>query len=229
VTARDLDPASLYEQERLRFIAMLRAVPTGRLSTPVAATPGWTIRDVVAHVVGITADLNAQRFGDGDPDSWTADQLAQRADHPLEKLVVEWDREAPSFESGLRLFGHQFGAHFLADLLQHGFDVAAALGQGRRRDDECVAVGLSFYLESFAESLDGAGAGAVEMIASAERHLVGTGDVVASVRASRHELFRALGGRRTIAEIAALDWSGNNEAIIGLFSRYPPPLQSLGE
>lgn len=44
-----------------------------------------------------------------------------------------------------------------------------------------------------------------------------------------YDLFRALGGRKTVAEIAALDWCGDAEAIIGLLSRYPPPVQSLGE
>lgn len=231
------DPALLYEQERLRFIATLRSVPTGLLSTLVPATPGWTIRDVLAHVVGITADLNAQRFGHGDPELWTANQLALRADHSLKTLIVEWDREAPLFESGLGLFGYEFGAHYLGDLLQHvldvdaalRLDVGAALGPAQLRDDESIAVGLSFYLDSFAETLDDKGAGSVEVVASAERRILGTGEVIASVRSSRHELFRALGGRRTIDEIAALDWSGDSESIIGLVSRYPPPVQSLGE
>ena len=28
----------------------------------VPATPAWTVHDVLAHVIGLAADLNAQRF-----------------------------------------------------------------------------------------------------------------------------------------------------------------------
>ena len=59
--------------------------------------------------------------------------------------------------------------------------------------------------------------------------VLGTGDVIASLSAPRYELFRALGGRRTRAEIAALDWSGDADQLIGLVSRYPMPAVSIAE
>ena len=128
VPERDVDPAGLYEKERLAFVSRLRLLPAGLLATRVAATPLWTVRDVLAHVVGITADLNAQRFGEGDGDAWTLMQVAHRRDCSVDDLAAEWDREAPVFEAGLRLFGYGFGAHYLGDLLQHVGDVAAAVG-----------------------------------------------------------------------------------------------------
>ncbi|MCP3936059.1 MAG: hypothetical protein GY708_11885 [Actinomycetia bacterium] len=227
---RYLEPGVLYELERVGFLSLLRLLPAERLTIEVVATPGWTVHDVLAHVVGIAADLNAQRFGDGeDFDAWTDEQVVSRRDASLEELAEEWGREAPVFESGLKLFGYQFGAHYLGDLLQHVADVRVALGQVADRDDDAVAVALDFYLESFVQTLTEAGVGAVGVDVGDERRVLGQGDVIASVRSSRYGLFRALGGRRTLDEIAGMDWSGDTDVVLGLVSSYPVPVVSLGE
>jgi uncharacterized protein (TIGR03083 family) len=229
VPERDVDPADLYERERLDFVTLLRSVAPDRLMLDVVATPGWTVRDVLAHVVGITADLNAQQFGDGDGDAWTAAQIARRRARSIDELAAEWDREAPPFEAGLRLFGYGFGAHYLGDLLQHVADVRATLTPDSTLDDEALAVALDFYLESFEETLDERGVGMIEVLVGDERWLLGTGDLVASITAPRFELFRALGGRRTLDEIRGFAWTGDLEAVVGLVSRYPVPTTTLGE
>jgi len=231
VPERDVDPADLYHQVRLGFVARLRPLSAEQLSTRVPATPRWSVHDVLAHVVGITADLNAQRFGDGDGDAWTRTQVGARRDRSIDELATEWDEEAPTFEAGLRLFGYGFGAHYLGDLLQHVGDVETALGRPPARNDLVLAVALDFYLESLEESLVEAGIGAlaVHVADDGESWTLGRGPVVASVRGPRYELFRSLGGRRTRDEIAGLDWSGDSERLIGLVSRYPVPDASLHE
>jgi uncharacterized protein (TIGR03083 family) len=229
VPDHDADPAELYERERLAFVALLRALPAERLMAPIPATPAWTVHDALSHVVGITADLNAQEFGAGDSDSWTARQVETRRHDSIDDLATEWDREAPTFVTGLRLFGYQLGAHYLGDLLQHVGDVSSALGRSPVRDDMALAVALDFYLASFEETLDDTGVGAVEVRAGGDRWQLGTADLVASVSASRYELFRALGGRRTLDEIRDLPWSGSPEAVTALVSRYSVPNSSLGE
>jgi len=229
VPERDVDPSVLYEEERVAFVMRLRSLSAELLATRVPATPLWTVRDVLAHVVGITADLNAEQFGDGDGDAWTLSQVASRRERSVDDLAGEWDREAPVFEAGLRLFGYGFGAHYLGDLLQHVADVEAALGRSPVRHDVALAVALDFYLESFEGTLEQTGAGAVAVHVDDESWVLGSGDVVASITAPRFELFRALGGRRTQPEIATLDWSGDADRLVGLVSRYPMPTASLHE
>jgi len=229
VPDRDTDPSLLYEVERRAFVSRLRRATIEQLSMAVAATPAWSVLDVLAHVVGITADLNAQRFGNGDGDAWTDAQVSQRRGRSIDDLAAEWDREAALFEEGLRLFGYQLGAHYLGDLLQHACDVEAALGRSPARDDLAVMVGLDFYLASLDDALRVADTGALSVRAGEESWTLGSGDVVAAVSASAYELFRALGGRRTGDEIAALGWSGDRDLFAGLLSRYPVPQHSLGE
>jgi hypothetical protein len=229
VPERDVDPGELYGLERRDFVSYLRSQPAENLTTMVPATPAWQLHDVLAHLVGITADLNAQRFGAGDSDAWTAAQVGSRRHDSVDELAAEWDRAAPTFEAGLRLFGYQFGAHYLGDLLQHVGDVHAALGQSPVRDDVAVAVGLDFYLESFEETLDETGVGAVDVFVGEEHWRLGNASVIAGITAPRYELFRALGGRRTLDEIRDLSWVGDPETVVGLVSRYPVQHASLDE
>jgi uncharacterized protein (TIGR03083 family) len=229
VPERDVDPASMYERERHDFVSFLQGITEDDIATPVPATPAWSVHDVLAHLVGITADLNAQRFGAGDSDAWTALQIEARRVDSIEQLADEWEREAPTFAAGLRLFGYDFGAHYLGDLLQHVGDVHVALGRSPERDDIAVAVALDFYLGSFEESLEQSGAGAVDVQVGDEHWRLGRGPLAATVVAERYELFRSLGGRRTLDEIRALQWTGDREAIVGLVSSYPVPDRSLHE
>ena len=97
------------------------------------------------------------------------------------------------------------------------------------RDDLTVSVALDFYLASLEDSLLHAGLGALTVRVDDESWVLGPGDVVASVAAPGFELFRALGGRRTHEEIAALEWSGDADRFAGFLSRYPMPQRTLGE
>jgi uncharacterized protein (TIGR03083 family) len=230
VQERDVDCGELYEQERRAFVELVRSADAPELATTVPATPAWTVHDVLAHLVGITVDLNAGNFGStADPDAWTAAQVATRRGRSVDDLAREWDEAAPRFEEGLRLLGYEIGSHYLGDLLQHEADVRHALRRPRRADDVALAVALDFYLISFEETLCADGVGAVEIAVADESWTLGPGAPVASLRAERFELFRALGGRRTDAEIRALPWRGDAGAVVPRLSRYPVPSAPLGE
>ncbi|MGA7756343.1 MAG: maleylpyruvate isomerase family mycothiol-dependent enzyme [Ilumatobacteraceae bacterium] len=225
---RSIDPADLYRLERRAFVALLRTLSPEELTRTVPATPLWSVRDVLAHVVGITADLNAQRFGDGDADEWTATQVLSRRGASIDQLADEWEREGPTFESGLRIFGYDFGAHYLGDLLQHVLDVHAAIGRRPVLGDNLV-VASDFYLRCFDEALNERSVGVVIVDVGDEQIVLGSGSPTVTLRASRLELFRALGGRRTHAEIAALEWSGNDAEAVDLVNCYTEPDHPLGE
>ena len=224
IEARPVDCGAIYEEERRAFVKFLRSCDAPELATSVPATPEWSVRDVLAHVVGVTADLNAENFGDSsDPDAWTAAQVRARRDRTVDELAAEWDGEAPRFEDGLRLFGYEIGSHYIGDLLQHVADVKHALGRPRPSDNLTLAVALDFYLISFEQSLDEQQCGAVQLGAGEESWTLGSGAAIASVTAERFELFRSLGGRRSEAQVRALSWRGDMDAVVPIFSRYPLP------
>lgn len=204
---------------------MVRAASTDELDRTVAPTPAWRVRDVLAHVVGITADMNALDFDVEDPEAWTARQVERRRGHTIEAIVEEWDREAQTFEEGLRQFGYELGAHYVGDLYTHLQDVRTTLGVGIERDPVTVLVALDFYLDALDEVLRAERAGAVEVVAGDEHHVAGGDEPVASVRGDAFEILRCLSGRRSLDQIRALDWTGDVERMAPLLSRYPLPDQ----
>ena len=186
--------------------------------------------DTLAHVVGIAADLNAGRFGqDISPDEWTAEQVESRRGKSVADLAAEWDRQAPQFTDGLALFGYSMGAHYVGDLLQHFADVTHALERPAPVDDSSLVVALDFYLESLDERLRSAGIGRVIVHAGPERHECGCGAIRAEVTGAPYELFRALGGRRSAAQIRSLGWTGDRDSVLPFVSAYPLPGADLIE
>jgi hypothetical protein len=71
VPARDVDCGEIYEAARRGLVELLRSASDEELTRVVPATPEWSVHDALAHVVGITADLNADNFGT-DGDVWNA-------------------------------------------------------------------------------------------------------------------------------------------------------------
>lgn len=225
---REVDCGALYEEKRRDFVALARSLSPEQLAMTVPATPLWSVQDVMAHVIGITADLNAQEFWHvGGPDAWTAAQVQSRRGQPVDELVDEWDAEAPQFVEGLRILGYEIGSHYVGDLLLHLIDVQHALELPVRRNEPAVVVSLDFYVSSFEEALEGVGVGAVEITAGHDTWTVGFGDVVARIRGDAFDLLRALGGRRTEDQIRAMDWEGDIDAVLSVVSRYPLPAEAV--
>jgi uncharacterized protein (TIGR03083 family) len=227
VPEHDVDPAELYDAERRRLVAFSGALTEAQLATTVPATPEWRVRDVLAHVVGITFDLNRSRFDAASPEEWTQRQVDERREATVADLVAEWDHEAPTFEDGLRLFGYELGSHYVADLHAHLQDVRSALRRPPARDERTVLVALDFFLGSVDEDLRAAHAGAVELRTGREVHVAGDLPVRATVTAEPFDLLRTLSARRSAAQIRALDWDGDVDAVLEHLGRYPLPQHDL--
>ena len=60
----DVDYAVIYRSVRLRAADLVRNLPADVLVRDVPATPGWRVRDVVAHLAGGAADVLAGNLED---------------------------------------------------------------------------------------------------------------------------------------------------------------------
>jgi uncharacterized protein (TIGR03083 family) len=220
IVERDVDCGALYRGKREELLSLVRSLDEGELRTVVPATPAWTVRDVVAHLVGIPADLNAQRFDAPDADAWTARQVAERRTASVCELEAEWEAEALRFEDGLRLLGYGIGSHYVGDLLQHSQDVREALGREDLADDVALAVALDFYLDEFSQALAANGVGAVVVRVGDDSWTAGAGDVVATVSASRLPLLRAFGGRLPTGSVRGLAWTGDVDRALPFVNAY---------
>lgn len=217
-TTPSVDVGDEYERVRRRFIGTVLMAGDTQAATPVPATPDWTVRDVLTHVIGLCSDLNALHFpdvGDQGGNGWTALQVEARRGRALDDLFAEWDREAPTFVAGLREFGYEFGCHFVADLHAHHQDVRVALGLPADDDPATVAMCLHHYLAFTDEVLSAAGWGTLEVVVDGNRRLLGGNQQPrATVAATSFDLLRALSGRRTRDQILEFEWSGDAEGAL---------------
>lgn len=231
IRVHDLDCGDAYARVRVELLALVRqAGPSGQAAT-VAPTPAWTVLDVVAHLVGLAADLNRGRFpGPGDdPDRWTEAQVAARRGRTIDELATEWDQEGPAFEDGLRLFGYETGCHFVGDLLQHRADIGLALGQPGLPDRPALDIGVDWYLEVAHQALTAAGSGGVELVVDGHPTPLGPPPVLARVVVTSFEAFRLLGARRSLAQISRLPWEGDPAPVLAPLLAYPAPTTDLHE
>lgn len=219
--AETVGGGAVYEATRQRFERTIRSLDEAQLHTFVPATPAWRVRDVLAHVVGLAADLNAQRFPAADDlggSAWGAAQVAARVDAPIDDILAEWAREAPAFENGLRLFGYEESCHFVADLHAHHQDVCGALGLTRDDDPLTVQVALDHYLGFLHQLLADAAWGVLAVHAGGEVRVLGTeaGGRRAQVAGSAFEVLRAFSARRSVEQIRRLRWRGDVDSLLAL-------------
>ena len=76
-----------YDRAVASWAVAARGWDADTLATPVPATPGWSVHDVLAHVTGATSDLVADEMGGAPGHAWSARHLARWVPRPVEDTV----------------------------------------------------------------------------------------------------------------------------------------------
>lgn len=102
-------PLSQYYRESRGRLSEFVRFHRGSDETPVPATPGWTVHDVIAHLTGVAEDLAAGTPPSGGPTSeWTAGHLARGAGLSTEALLQAWAGVSPAVDPlWTRASGHR--------------------------------------------------------------------------------------------------------------------------
>ena len=238
----------IYDDVRARIAEFVAELSPSELETRVPATPEWTVKEVVAHLTGdatcvIAGDFPSEFFAAiGEEQTiaslnrWTAQQVAERRDRPLEDIISEWDNSAKTLVSMMKEDTPwadgvpQFAPYvLLVDLGVHQQDIYGTFGIERDRDGVPVSVGVRTYTTGIDLRLQGTRTGTLQLEADGKTYTAGEGDPVATVRASRFELFRALSGRRSPEQVAGYDWEGDPEPFIEYFYPYGIRAEALVE
>ena len=131
------DVGEIYRDTRSRVSDLVRTLDDADRHASVPACPGWTVRDLLSHLAGLPADVNAGRIEGAGTDPWTAAQLAARTGRSCDELLEEWEREAPAFEQILPMIQPP---RPLYDIVVHEQDMRGAVGVPGGRDHEGVAI-----------------------------------------------------------------------------------------
>jgi uncharacterized protein (TIGR03083 family) len=210
----------LYREGRLRISGMVGDLGPVEAGRPVDACPGWTVHDVVAHLAGACADALAGRLDGVTTAAWADAQVAARRDRTLPELLEEWSTVAPPLEAEPDLFPERLQTIWVLDITVHEQDVRGALGRPGARESDAMAIALEFLVrEGLDRRLAGAGLGPLEVRTGAKTWVVGEpdGGPAEAVDLSQFELFRALTGRRSTAQIARYEWTCDPRPFLAAF------------
>jgi uncharacterized protein (TIGR03083 family) len=182
--------------------------------------PGWDVRAVLSHLTGIVADLQDGRLDGVGTDEWTAAQVSARRDLPMAVIVDEWNEKAPALEDQLATWPEDVAGQLVSDATSHELDVRGALGDHDARDTEGIRYTFERYAGRLGTRVTEAGLPAVRIVGGDQTVVAGDGDAEVTVRGPAFELVRALAGRRSAAQIRALDWDGDCGPYLPVFSGY---------
>lgn len=214
--------ADAYAGCRLRIGVLVRGLEGEAAARPVAACPGWSVADVVAHLVGVVDDALHGRLDGVTTEPWTATQVDARRGRPLTDLVDEWDDRAPRFESLLDAVG-EAGHQAVTDVVTHEHDLRAALDAPDARTSDAVGIGVRFVTPQVVEAARGLGRSLRIEVDGGP--VVGPDDAAVVLHGRSFGLLRAMTGRRTTAQLCRLWWDGDPAGVLAAFTHGPfrPP------
>ena len=224
-----IDVRAAYEHVAERFAETVRKLTEQQAAAAVRSCPGWAVRDVLAHHVGLTMDFasgNAIDVPDGVDfnglaavfANLAARQVSERASRSVTEIVSEWESAAPV--TWAILCGELSSVGFPLDpaigqgvminvVVVHEGDVRQALGLPLPGESAALALALGNYALMASLHLDETGLGALRLDYGGRQKIVGTGDPVVTLRGTRNDLVRTIAFRRSREQILAMDWDGD--------------------
>jgi uncharacterized protein (TIGR03083 family) len=194
----------MYRSARQRFVEAISALDGEQLQTPVPATPGWTLHELLAHLVGIAADISCGRLDGAPGDEWTARHVKERRHRSVGELVTEWELVGPTVESSL-VRARVDAPNLAADIVVHEGDMREALGFPRADREHWQAL-LEVMMGLLGRRLRRSTA-LVIRDEHGQEWRCGSGGPVTLLRADGYELLRGTFSRRSQRQIAEWDWT----------------------
>jgi uncharacterized protein (TIGR03083 family) len=194
-------------------------------STAVPSCPEWSVRDVLAHLVGLCEDWVGHRLDGYASASWTARQVARYGDVTLTDLSDRWTglmRDFARLDDDPQMGPPARWA--FGDAVVHEADLRGALAAGRVPAD-AVLLSLKGSIARWREVLNRADPPITLVVrpTDAREWILGTTatDPTLVVTPTAYELFRALAGRRSRNQVGAWPWSADPDRILKLGLPYP--------
>src|SRR5712692_10397220 len=159
VTQKEI--AAAMRDERERLVAYLESLPEAAWDKPTLCE-GWSVRDMVAHLIGNATDIVAQNLDGAGSVEYNQRQIDERAGRSPAELLAEWAEQGPALEAGIEALDDDFwNAPYLElgtvgtalqrlveDIWVHAQDIRITLG-----DKPITGPGLGATLDVVAREL----------------------------------------------------------------------------
>ena len=201
-------------------IVELVSAPDASVDAAVAACPGWSVRDVLAHMAGVAQDWAAGRRLAPPSDEQTAAQVARFDGRDVDDIVRVWGEAA----AALPRLAQASVAPPLGDIVVHEHDIRDALGRPGSRDSaalQCISDQLLRKLETPVP--------ARIVVEDGDYRCGPDGESVIELKTTRFEAVRWRTGRRSRSQMAAMAWSGDPEPVLDHLYLFGPAAADLVE
>jgi uncharacterized protein (TIGR03083 family) len=201
-----------------RVCTLVEGIGPEQAERRVPACPEWTVRQLLAHMVGLGADV----VRDDEPDDhnavWTQRQVDQRADVQVQELVAEWRALTGPLQDWM-------GSHTtrpLGDVVIHEQDLRGALGVPGAQDTDGLHALRDRMVGGFGQQVAG-----LPPIALVGEDWVWCSagepeDAEVRVEASDFDLARAVMSRRSEAQLRSWTTKGDVEPYLAGFAGLGP-------
>jgi uncharacterized protein (TIGR03083 family) len=187
-----------YRTTRENVTRLLTEYPLGA-DLPVDCCPGWTVRDAVAHLLGICRSV-AGLPADG-PEKGAA------AGEDITRLLDSWAVVGATVERRLEAGAKGRNGVLVMDAVTHELDIAQATGAPPPSEHPSYPTAFRVVTGGLSASIQAHGLPALLLTTPGAQWEVGAGRPVATVGAPLHDLMRSLTGRRSQEQISRLAWS----------------------
>jgi uncharacterized protein (TIGR03083 family) len=222
------DIGLLYREARQSLTDFLVDLTPDEVATAVPTTPGWTVDDVVGHLLGIVDDALAGRLQGPPDDMHTMAQVLDRRHLSLAAKLEAWSKAAPALEQRLSTSERPSTA-IVFDVVVHHQDIRGALGRPGARETPATQWAVK-RLSGRVGALAASGElPALRLVLDGVSTVCGTGEPSVALTISSWELFRVVRGRRSRRQIAALAWEGDASGYVDRLSVFGPSVADIVE
>jgi uncharacterized protein (TIGR03083 family) len=221
-----MDVAVVYRETREHLLDLASTLDDAQAALPVPALPRWTIKDAYAHLAGLCADILDDRMEDAGSPASNARELAERAGKTLAEVVAEWADRGPELDEWIEE-REEAPMFVVYDVWTHEQDILGALGLMGERDSELLQDLAAAALTAFSDRFTAEDAPALQVIGDEVECILGEGEPQATLNIDDYELMRILFGRRSLDQIRAADWDGDESRFIPHLHLFPLPEKDL--
>lgn len=217
--ARDI--ADIYRETEARIRDLLLGSDAAAWQCPVAACPGWSVRDVVSHLTAVAQDWAAGELSGAPTDKQTAEHVRRFADHHEDEILEAWSQSSDRLRHLAATAGLEPP---LGDIACHEHDIRSALGRPGARDARSVRWTSDRLLVLLRTPVP------LRVVVEDGQYRSGPADgTEIELQTTRFETLRWRTGRRSPAQLAAMNWSTDPTPVLDHLCLFGPAGTDIDE